>query len=187
MAKLTDNPVRVAVASFNRAKLAAVRRIFGMLWPAVSVYGVRVEVPAYIGEMPLGWQVREGAVLRAKEALKRADPSTAFGVGAEGGVEFEGDAAFLLNWVAVEGCDGTVSTAPSAKLRLPPALGTEIKKGGVLGELMIAKTGQAAINENEGAVGYFTKGILSRQSFFEGCLACALAPFLHPDEYGDPS
>ncbi len=110
-------------------------------------------------------------------------PGVSFSVGAEGGVDFEDGDAYLYNWVAICRYDGKVSAAPSERLRLPPRLGREIQNGAVLGDLMTARTGEANINHKEGAVGYFTRGLLTRRRFFEGCLACALAPFLFPDEY----
>jgi len=173
--------LEVAVGSTNPAKVEAVRTVFSRAFDGVQVLPVPVALPAAIGEMPVGEQVREGAIYRARAA---AAAGGHFGVGLEGGVEFEGEACYLLNWVAVlRRRDGVLSTAPSGKLRLPDRYGRAIRAGRVLGDLMIEKVGRADVNANEGAVGYLTRGLVSRQRFFEEALALALAPFLSPEEY----
>jgi len=134
--------------------------------------------------MPVGPQVKEGALFRAK---KSAEDGCAFSVGMEGGVDFEEDGAYLYNWVSIRRCDGVLSSAPSSRLRLPPKIERAIREGAVLGDLMVAETGSPEVNQMGGAIGYYTNGILSRQAFFEECLACALAPFLHPEAYQLPS
>lgn len=172
--------MRVVVASTNAAKLGAVKRVFTQVWPDMIVTGMEVRMPETIGPMPVGWQVRAGAVYRARQAMAQG---VHFAVGAEGGVEFIGDDAYLYNWVAICRSDGALSAAPSEKLRLPPRVSKRIQGGAVLGDLMVEATGRADVNHTDGAVGYYTKGLLTRQQFFEGCLACALAPFLFPEEY----
>lgn len=179
----SGKPLQVVVASTNRAKVEAARRVFTRFWPDAAVTGIDVDLPAEIPPMPIGWQVKAGALYRARAA---SATGADFGVGAEGGVEFVGDTAYLYNWVAVCRRDGVVRAAPSAKLELPPAVAEALRRGAELGELMKAKTGRADINHTDGAVGYYTGGLISRQAFFEGCMACALAPFLFPEEYGLP-
>lgn len=174
--------IRVAVASRNPAKLDAVRTVFGKVWPGPHLVAVDVTIPKEISDMPIDGQIKQGALYRAHGAMELS-PGANFAVGAEGGVEFVGTEAYLYNWVAVCGSNGRTQTAPSAKLLLPPAIVRAVRSGRVLGELMQELTGRADVNETDGAVGYFTRGILTRQTFFEECLACALAPFLHPEMY----
>lgn len=177
-------PLDVIVGSTNPAKVRAAERVFGRVWPGVRVQGVRIEAPSFISEMPCGGQVKEGALYRANMA---AGDGHAFSVGMEGGVDFELDGAYLYNWVAIRRFDGALSTASSSRLRLPPGIEKALKEGAILGDLMVGETGEADVNEKDGAIGYYTKGLVTRQAFFEECLACALAPFLHPDAYECPS
>lgn len=172
---------RIAVGSTNAAKVGAVRAVFERIVPGVEVRSVNVEMPPEIGEMPVGDQVKAGAIYRARKARQYDDD---IGIGLEGGVEFVGEACYLFNWAAVLGKDGRISTAPSAKLLLPDDIAREIRAGRVLGELMVERVGRADVNWKEGAVGYLTNGLVSRQRFFEDCLIMALAPYLRPDEYG---
>lgn len=173
--------LRVSVGSTNAAKLGAVRAVFQRIRPDVQIRGVTVPMPPEVGEMPVGEQVKAGAIYRARKAFQ---PGDEFGVGLEGGVEFVGEECYLFNWAAVVGKDGHLSAAPSAKVLLPQDLAEEIRAGKVLGQLMIRRTGRADVNQNEGAVGYLTNGLISRQRFFEDCLILALAPYLRPDAYG---
>lgn len=173
---------RVSVGSTNGAKVGAVQAVFARAWPGARVCAVAVETPAEVGEMPVGEQVRAGAVYRARRAFRQGDD---FGVGLEGGVEFVGEECYLFNWAAVIDKEGRVSAAPSAKLLLPFDMAREIRAGKVLGTLMQERTGRADINETDGAVGYLTAGLISRQRFFEDCLILALAPYLRPEAYGE--
>ncbi len=172
----------VAVGSTNPAKVAAVEKVFGRIVREVKVRPVAVVMPPEIGEMPVGEQVKLGAIHRAKGALSSED---AFGVGLEGGVEFVDGECYLFNWAVVMAKDGRMGAAPSAKLLLPVALAEAIRSGKVLGDLMVERVGRSDVNAKEGAVGYLTRGLIDRQRFFEECLALALAPFLRPDEYSD--
>ena len=173
---------QVAVGSTNRAKVEAVRAVFSRVWPNLAVRPVPVTMPPEIGEMPVGENVKAGAIHRAKAALASGAD---FGVGLEGGVDFEGETCYLFNWVAIAGKGGFLSAAPSGRLRLPASYARAIRAGKVLGDLMVEKVGRADVNAQEGAVGYLTKGLVSRQRFFEECLALALAPYLSADEYQD--
>jgi len=173
----------VVVGSTNPAKIKAAERVFGQALGDVSVRGVKIAVPPHISEMPVGPQVKEGALFRAEAASATC---CHFSVGMEGGVDFEGEGAYLYNWVAVRRFDGVIQVATSSRLLLPPAIAKAIKEGASLGELMIRETGEADINEKDGAIGYYTRGVVTRQAFFEECLACALAPFLRPAAYGIP-
>src|SRR5690606_40432639 len=60
--------LEVAVGSTNPAKVEAVRTVFSRAFDGVQVLPVPVALPAAIGEMPVGEQVREGAIYRARAA-----------------------------------------------------------------------------------------------------------------------
>ena len=171
---------RISVGSTNVAKVGAVRAVVERIWSRVEIRPVAIEAPPSIGEMPVGDQVKAGAIFRAREAWCQGDD---FGIGLEGGVEFVGDACYLFNWAAVLGKDGRISAAPSAKLLLPDDIAQAIRAGRVLGDLMIERVGRVDVNSKEGAVGYLTNGLITRQRFFEDCLILAMAPYLCPDAY----
>lgn len=130
--------------------------------------------------MPVGAAVRQGAEYRARAALERGAD---FGVGAEGGVEFQGEDGYLFNWCAIAAPDGRLFAAPSAKVLLPPAWSAAVRAGAELGPLVQVHTGQRDVNAHGGAIGVLTRGHLERSAFFEQALYCALAPFLVPELY----
>lgn len=178
------SPIKVVVGSRNPVKVAAVRAVFSRLYPGCEVAGVDVTLPPHVPAMPLGEEItREGAAQRAHRALQ-SDPAALYGVGLEGGVTFESGRAYLQNWVAVLRRDRVLSEACSERLELPEAIGEAVRSGAELGPLMERRFGIADIGQREGAVGFLTGGLLDRQAFFEGALACALARFVHPELYG---
>lgn len=172
--------MRVVVGSTNRAKVEAARAVFGRAWPGCEVTGRRVELPADIPAMPVGDQVRAGARYRAQAVL---GPGVDFGVGAEGGVYFAEDGAYLLNWCAVADAAGNVYDAPSPHVRLPASWTRALRAGAELGPFLAELTGEPDINEKGGAIGLLTRGLLNRQAFFEQALICALAPVLGREWY----
>lgn len=173
--------MQVVVGSLNRAKVEAVRSVFRRAWPDCRVIGQAVDVPDSVSAMPIGEQIRLGARFRAQAAL---GPGVDIGVGAEGGVQFEGSKAYLLNWCAIAHHSGAVYESPSPYVLLPDAFASAIRQGQELGPYLAALTGMPHINQEGGAVGLLTRGLLERQEFFEQTLLCALAPILSPEWYG---
>lgn len=139
-------------------------------------------MPASISDMPIGEQIRLGARHRAQAVLTSG---VDIGVGAEGGVEFEGNHAYLLNWCSVVDTAGRIYESPSPRVLLPKVFADAVRDGQELGPVVAARTGDADINQGAGAVGLLTRGLLDRQAFFEQALLCALAPLLAPQLYGE--
>lgn len=170
----------VVVGSLNRTKIGAAEAVFQQAWPHCTVRGEAVEVPQTVSAMPIGDQIRCGARYRAQAVLR---PGVDIGVGAEGGVELEGDSAYLLNWCAVATAAGAVYESPSARVLLPEGFAQAVRLGRELGPVIAEWTRVPDINQGAGAIGLLTRGLLNRQAFFEQALLCALAPLLTPELY----
>lgn len=168
------------VGSRNQAKVEAVRSVFQRVWPDCTVRGHEVEIPESISDMPIGEQIRLGARYRARAVM---GPGVAFGVGAEGGVQFVDGKAYLLNWCVIADPDGRLYESPSPWVRLPEVWGEAVRQGKELGPLVAEWSGRPDINQKEGAIGILTKGLVDRQQFFEQALLCALAPLIVPELY----
>lgn len=67
----------------------------------------------------------------------------------------------------------------SASIMLPEQILFSIQQGRELGDVMANITGMANIKHNEGAIGFFTNGLLSRTSVYQQALILALAPIQH--------
>lgn len=170
----------VAVGSLNPVKVGAVRAALAPLAP-VTVRGVAV--PSGVPAMPVGVaEMTAGAVTRARAARTTLEAS--WGIGLEGGVEFGDDgSSWLLGVVAIVTSDGFVSLAQSSRVLLPPAIAARVRAGAELGPLMDEILGERDTKQKLGAVGFLTRGLLTREESWRVAVLCALAPLLHPDLY----
>lgn len=189
----------IAVGSTNPAKTSAVRAVCERAFPGCTV--VERDVPSGVREQPLGAaETALGARARARAAVASgaalasgalagaggtalpaaASGAFAIGIGLEGGVDAEG---YLINAVAVVGSDGRENLAWGVRFLLPPGVSRRVLAGEELGPVMDALTGLEQSKRKLGAVGILTSGIFTRSEMWQGPLACALAPFLHPALY----
>src|SRR5438132_5206979 len=107
---------RAAVGSTNPAKLEAVHRALARLAPGCAVLGVAVR--SGVGAQPFGDdETRRGALQRARAARLHVDAD--LGLGLEGGVVFEGDAPWLVSWVAAVDRAGDVGEGSGLRMALP--------------------------------------------------------------------
>ena len=170
----------IAVGSTNPAKTSAVRAVCERAFPGCTV--VAREAPSGVREQPLGAEeTARGARARAVAALSTAlSTHAALGIGLEGGVDEQG---CLINAVAVVGADGRANLAWGVRFPLPPGVARRVLAGEELGPVMDALSGIEQSKQKLGAVGILTNGLLTRSEMWQGPLACALAPFLHPELY----
>jgi inosine/xanthosine triphosphatase len=172
---------RAAVGSTNPAKLEAVHRALARLAPGCAVEGV--DVPSGVRAQPFGDdETRSGAMARARAALATSGAEVAFGL--EGGVIFEGDAAWLVSWVAVVDQEGRTGEASGLRMPLPTASVARLRAGDELGDVIDALFDTRLSKQQAGAVGLLTEGFVSRTDAFADLVAMACAPFLRPDLYG---
>ncbi len=174
----------IAVGSTNPAKTSAVRAVCERAFPGCTI--VERETASGVREQPLGTaETARGARARAAAALAacagtEVSDGAAIGIGLEGGVDEEG---WLINAVAVIGKGGRANLAWGVRFPLPPAVARRVLAGEELGPVMDALSGLEQSKKKLGAVGILTKGLLTRSELWQGPLACALAPFLHPELY----
>lgn len=143
---------------------------------------IGVDVPSGVPEQPIGdEQTRQGALNRARTALKDAQADLAIGL--EGGVVYMPHGVFTMGWVAIIDRSGRIGLSQSPWLQLPPTVADAIAGGQELGPVMDRLTGQKNTKQHGGAVGFLTKGLFDRQAAWELSVACALAPFLHSNLY----
>jgi inosine/xanthosine triphosphatase len=177
---ITKAPLSVAVGSLNPVKINAARSALERAGFEFSLQGVAV--PSGVAEQPIGLEdITRGArqrALNAREAL-----GAAWGVGMEGGVEFDqaGD-AWLFSMVAIVTAERE-SLARGGQLLLPPQVAARLRAGGELGPVMDELLGTSNIKQGLGAVGYLTGGLITREAAFFDCFSRALGPLLHPELY----
>lgn len=153
-------PRLVAVGSRNPTKVAAVRAVLAATFPAAGV--VALDVASGVRTQPLSLEeTRRGALRRAEAALQHRGAD--WGIGMEGGVDFD----------------------PAGRCWLCGAVTAAVRAGAELGPVMDALSGESGTKERQGAIGILTAGLVPRQTGWQVALACALAPLLRPELYGD--
>ncbi|WP_254273692.1 DUF84 family protein [Haloarcula marina] len=160
----------VAVGSENPVKRVAVERTIDGRVEAVGV-------DSGVSEQPRGRrETVRGAENRARASLSATD--AAFGVGIEGGVESREHPAglWLIMWAAVT--DGeSVHFGAGPSIRLPEAVADRVRAGEELGPVLDDRLGREAVSEQEGAVGIYTDGRVTRTDALADAVAGAFGPF----------
>jgi inosine/xanthosine triphosphatase len=164
--------MHVAIGSTNPVKLNAVERVV----PAAETSAVGVD--SGVPEQPWGREETvQGARNRATAALSATDAD--YGVGIEGGVA-ERDVpggVWLVMWAAVT--DGTTTRfGAGPSIRLPDTVARRLRDGAELGPLLDEELGRAEIAKQEGAIGVYTDGHVSRTDALVDAVAGAFGPFL---------
>jgi inosine/xanthosine triphosphatase len=177
---MTRPPLFVALGSLNPVKVSAARMALERAGFDFALQGVAA--PSGVAEQPIGLEeIARGARQRALNA--RAALDAAWGVGMEGGVEFDsaGD-AWLFSVVAIVTAERE-SLARGGQLLLPPRVAARLRAGDELGPVMDELLGISNIKQGLGAVGYLTGGLITREAAFFDCFSRALGPLLHPELY----
>lgn len=163
--------MHVAVGSENPVKIGAVRRLL----PDATVTAVGVE--SGVAEQPRGREETvHGAENRARAALSATDAT--LGIGIEGGVEEREHPSglWLIMWAAVtDGTETAFGAGPS--IRLPDAVALRVRDGQELGPALDDLLDRDNVSEQEGAIGVYTDGNVSREDALRDAVACALGPF----------
>lgn len=171
---------QAAVGSTNPVKVGAARRAFTALFPDIEI--LSRSVPSGVSEQPAtDEETIQGAIARARGALEAT--GAAWGIGLEGGVRFEGDQCWLVQFCAVAHRDGRIGLGAGPRFLLPPAIGAAIRQGGELGPLFDQVAGVKDIKKKGGAIGFLTNGLVMREDLYFQMVAGALVRFLHPELY----
>ena len=169
--------MKVAVGSTNPIKIQAVMEAFQEMFDEVEVRGIEVE--SHVSHQPFREEVLEGSVNRAEGALQRSGAD--FGVGIEGGIIQLGDKWYNLGFVAIVNRAGKIGTGTSEWFECPPTILGQLKCGKELGEMMGDLIGRVDTKKQEGAIGVFTKGKVTRKDLYKHGVFMALVPFLTPE------
>lgn len=167
----------VALGSTNPVKREATEKAFKKAFGEVNV--VPVKVDSKVPPQPVGEQALIGALNRASASLKLV-PDAEFGVGIEGGLFTFSKSYYLSGFVAIVDRSGRISTGMSGWFECPNGFVSRLLKGEELGDLMDELTGRKETKKKEGAIGFFTRGIVNRSDLYEHGVLMALAKFISP-------
>lgn len=174
----------VALGSTNLAKVEATRAAFARWLGDVEV--AAFDVDSGVPGQPVSEEVFAGAAARAAGARIRAlasgiDPD--YGVGIEAGTVRLNGTWWAWGVVCVIDRRGVRGVGTTPAFQLPAAVVDRLTSGCELGDVMEEASGDASIRQGGGAVGLFTKGLLTRRDSFESGILAALAPHVSPEWY----
>jgi len=173
-------PVRVAVASDNPVKVRSVRRAFSRFLRGIDVELLERPVDTGIPPEPVGEEVMAGALLRAAKALGDVD----YSVGPEAGlVRLAGSDLWVdVQVTAIADRIGYVTLGSSPGFEYPRAVTIKALKGKEVGSIMKEKLGYE-VSRAEGAIGFYSMGLMDRVEFSEKSVLMALVPRISAQEY----
>ena len=179
--------MKVLVGSRNPVKLEATEEAFSKYFDAVEVVGISVN--SEVSNQPIEDETFAGAKNRAFE-LKRINEErnfeAEFFVGIEGGIKKLYDSWFVFGVMCIMDDKGRIGYGTSPFFELPSHITEKLLKGIELGDVMDNLIGEKNTKEREGAVGYFTKGVMDRKRYYVAGLTVALIPFLNEGLYFEP-
>ncbi len=176
--------MKVLVGSRNPLKLEATKEAFSKYFDAVEVVGIGVN--SKVSNQPVEDETFTGARNRALE-LKRINEERGidakFFVGIEGGIKKLFDRWFTFGVMCIMDDSGRIGYGTSPFFELPSQITDKLLIGIELGDVMDSLIGEKNTKEKQGAVGYFTKGVMDRKRYYVDGLTVALIPFLNEDLY----
>lgn len=123
----------------------------------------------------------EGAINRAKGALKKAKAD--FSVGIEGGIQELNGRWFTSGWVAIVDKKGNISLGSSIKMQVSKKVIKLLKQGKELGEIDDELFKVKNSKQSLGHFGFMTKGALPREDAYTQAVISALARFISPEVF----
>ncbi|HLE46030.1 MAG TPA: inosine/xanthosine triphosphatase [Thermoplasmata archaeon] len=173
--------LRVNVGSTNPVKVRAVANVLGRLFPKPRPRVGGVEVASKVSEQPFETEAVDGAITRAREAIKDAD----YGIGIEAGLFWsEAVRDFLdVQYCAVVDKRGRVTLGHGPGFAYPPSVVERVKGGKTVGDAMDELTGTKAIGRTTGAIGFLSEGRMDRTRLTEAAVLMAMVPRIRKDLY----
>lgn len=150
--------MNIIIGSNNRAKIKAVKTVF------TSSEVIPLLSPSNVSPQPLTEkETQQGAINRAYYCAKKMPQSLCIGL--EGGVTIIDHTLYLCSWGALV-VSGELYTAGGSNIPLPNDFIEPLQNGVELGELMESYSQLSDVRHQEGAVGIFTNGVISRSDLF---------------------
>jgi len=171
--------MRVAVGSLNPVKVKATENVFRRVYGDVIVEGI--DVSSGVPAQPYGEETIGGAINRAKSVY--ANEKYDMSVGIEAGLFKVGEMMLDLQYCAIY--DGSwLTLGCGSGFEYPPVVLDEVLSGKEVGEVMSRVAGVDNLGEKQGAIGFLSRGMLSRTQLTEQSVFMALIPRMNPGLYG---
>ncbi len=174
--------IKILVGSENPVKIDAVKEAFLKYFDEVEVTGMPAN--SKVAAQPVGNETFAGAKNRAVELKNINDERNLqadYFIGIEGGIAKFFNEWFALGLMCIMDKENKTSFGASPLFELPESVTQELLKGIELGDVMDRITGDHNTKQKEGAIGYFTNGIMNRKDLYVQGLITAFIPFLHKE------
>ena len=178
--------MKVVVGSQNPVKLKAAQEAFGKYFSDVEIIGIVVE--SGVSRQPVNEGTFRGAQNRALKAEKVNDKEKLGGkyfVGIEGGILKLFSEWFALSAMCIIDDRGRTEYGTSPLFELPESIVERLLDGAELGDVIDSLLGEQETRRKQGAVGYFTKGVMDRKRIYTDGLIATLVPFLNEDLFAE--
>lgn len=163
--------IYIIAATTNAAKINAIQAAFEEFLGIKECQVEGIAVNSSVANQPIGnKETRTGARYRVMFA-RQVRPEADYWVGIEAGIEDH----MTFAWIVIENSLRR-GESRSASLSLPPTIVKGINEGNELSEEMAKLTALDNLNQEGGAIGYFTHNRLTRSSVYHQALILALAP-----------
>lgn len=171
--------LRVHVGSQNRVKAQAVQNIFARALGPTEVRLIAVE--SGVSAQPFNEETVRGACVRARKALLDAD----FGVGIEAGLIWNSELKlyFDVQFCAILSQDGQLTVGHGSGFVYPTQVIERVQRGRTIGAVMSEIAQIERLGYREGAIGFLSKDLLTREKLTEQAVLMALLPRLRPELY----
>lgn len=176
--------MKILVGSKNPVKIDAVREALSNYFGNIEVTGIEVESGVSI--QPVGDETFIGAKNRAQN-LKMLNDTNKIGadlfVGIEGGIAKEFNRWFAFGCICIVDKSGNIGFGTSPHFELPILVIEKLLNGVELGIVMDEIQNEENTKQKNGAIGYFTNGVMNRKELYIEGLKVAIIPFLHKEKY----
>jgi inosine/xanthosine triphosphatase len=172
--------INVLVGSKNRVKISAVEAAFINYFSEVNVDGVFVD--SEVAKQPVGKDTFLGATNRVKNLMKLSQSNCHkidYFVGIESGLTKLYSKWFIMDWICISNSSGIMHYGTTPCYTLPSSLVKKILEGKELCEIMNELTGEMDIKYKGGAIGYFSKNVVSRKEHYVQGTIMSLIPFIN--------
>ncbi len=176
--------MKILVGSLNPVKLKAVEEAFQKYYDDIDISGINVL--SGVSDQPIGDETFIGAENRSTALKKKNDSENLkaeYFVGIEGGIVKVFNKWFAFGCVCIADTKLNKGFGSSAHFELPLEITNRLLSGEELGYVMNEIMQTENTKQKEGAISFFTNGVMNRKELYIPGIISALVPFNHRDLY----
>lgn len=176
--------MKILVGSKNPVKIDAVRVALSNYFDNIEVIGYEVE--SGVSTQPIGEETFIGAKNRAlnlKLLYSKNNKDAELFVGIEGGITKMYDRWFAFGCMCIIDNNDNIGFGTSPHFELPISVVEKLLNGIELGTVMDEIQNAENTKQKNGAIGYFTNGVMNRKELYVEGLKVAIIPFINKDKF----